>query len=157
MEIELLTVGKTTIPWVITGIDHYLKKLKHYIPFSINVVPDIKKGKNLTESLQKIAEGEQILNRIAASDVVILLDEHGREYRSTEFASYLEKLLAGGYRKVIFVVGGPYGFSQAVYDRANAKVSLSKMTFNHEMVRLFFVEQVYRGLSILRGEPYHHE
>ena len=157
MEIELLTVGKTTIKFVIEGIEEYTKRLKHYIGYRIIPLPDIKKNASLSADRQKEAEGEIILSKIQTSDYVILLDEKGREYTSMEFAGFLEKQMIAGRKKVVFVVGGPYGFSPAVYGRADGKVSLSKMTFNHEMVRLFFTEQVYRAMTILRGEPYHHE
>lgn len=157
MEIELLTVGKTTIKFVNEGIEEYTKRLKHYIPYKITPLPDIKKTTSLGAERQKEAEGEIILSKLQNSDFVILLDERGKDYTSMEFSSFLEKQMVAGRKKVVFVVGGPYGFSQAVYDRADGKVSLSKMTFNHEMVRLFFTEQVYRSMTILRGEPYHHE
>ncbi|MBD5328711.1 MAG: 23S rRNA (pseudouridine(1915)-N(3))-methyltransferase RlmH [Bacteroides sp.] len=157
MEIELLTVGKTTIKFVNEGIEEYTKRLKHYIPYKITPLPDIKKNASLGAERQKEAEGEMILSKLQNSDYVILLDERGREYTSIEFSSFLEKQMVAGRKKVVFVVGGPYGFSQSVYERADGKVSLSKMTFNHEMVRLFFTEQVYRSMTILRGEPYHHE
>lgn len=157
MEIELLTVGKTSIRFVEEGIEEYTRRLKHYIPFSIKALPDIRNASKLSETKQKEAEGEKILASLTNSDYVVLLDEHGKEYTSVEFSSFIEKQMIGGRRKVVFVVGGPYGFSQEVYNRADSLLSLSKMTFNHEMVRLFFVEQIYRGMTILRGEPYHHE
>lgn len=157
MEIELLTVGKTSIRFVEEGIAEYTRRLKHYIPFSIKALPDIKNTSKLSEAKQKEAEGEKILTSLTTADYVVLLDEHGKEYTSVEFSSFIEKQMIAGRRKVVFVVGGPYGFSQEVYNRADSLLSLSKMTFNHEMVRLFFVEQIYRGMTILRGEPYHHE
>lgn len=157
MEIELLTVGKTSIRFVEEGIAEYTRRLKHYIPFSIKALPDIKNTSKLSEAKQKDAEGEKILATLTTADYVVLLDEHGKEYTSVEFSSFIEKQMIAGRRKVVFVVGGPYGFSQEVYNRADSLLSLSKMTFNHEMVRLFFVEQIYRGMTILRGEPYHHE
>ena len=157
MEIELLTVGKTTIKFVSEGIDEYLKRLKHYITYRITPLPDIKKNASLNAERQKEAEGEIILSRLQASDYVILLDERGKEYSSIEFSDFFEKQMIAGRKRVVFVVGGPYGFSGAVYERADGKISLSRMTFNHEMVRLFFTEQVYRAMTILRGEPYHHE
>ncbi|MBD5288430.1 MAG: 23S rRNA (pseudouridine(1915)-N(3))-methyltransferase RlmH [Bacteroides sp.] len=157
MEIELLTVGKTTIKFVSEGIDEYLKRLKHYITYRITPLPDIKKNASLNAERQKEAEGEIILSRLQASDYVILLDERGKEYSSIEFSDFLEKQMIAGRKRVVFVVGGPYGFSGAIYERADGKISLSRMTFNHEMVRLFFTEQVYRAMTILRGEPYHHE
>ena len=157
MEIELLTVGKTHIGFVEEGIAEYTRRLKHYIPYSIKAIPDIKNAAKMDNAKQKEAEGLKILESISTSDYVILLDERGRQYTSMEFASFIEKQMNAGRRKVLFVVGGPYGFSQAVYDRADSLLSLSKMTFNHEMVRLFFTEQIYRAMTILRGEPYHHE
>lgn len=157
MEIELLTVGKTTIRFVEDGITEYSKRLKHYIPYSIKSLPDVKNASKMDQAKQKEAEGEKILDTISNSDFVVLLDERGKQYSSIEFSAFLEKQMISGRRKVVFVVGGPYGFSQPVYDRADSLLSLSKMTFNHEMVRLFFTEQIYRAMTILRGEPYHHE
>lgn len=157
MEIELLTVGKTTIRFVEDGIAEYSKRLKHYIPYSIKSLPDVKNASKMDQAKQKEAEGEKILDTISNSDFVVLLDERGKQYSSIEFSAFLEKQMISGRRKVVFVVGGPYGFSQSVYDRADSLLSLSKMTFNHEMVRLFFTEQIYRAMTILRGEPYHHE
>lgn len=157
MEITLLTIGKTKTRYIIEGINEYSKRLKHYIPFSIEELPDIKTTRSLTEDMQKVKEGEMMLSKISTADYLVLLDERGTEYKSLEFASYLEKLMASGRRRVVFAVGGPYGFAPDLYSRADAKISLSKMTFNHEMVRLFFTEQIYRGMTILRGEPYHHE
>lgn len=150
-----MTVGKTTIDFVKEGIAEYVKRLRHYVPYSIVELTDVKR--RLPEGEQKSAEGTMILSRLQASDHVVLLDERGKEYRSVEFAGRLEKIMSSGCKRCVFVVGGPYGFSQEVYDRANEMLSLSRMTFNHEMVRLFFTEQIYRGLTILRGEPYHHE
>lgn len=157
MEIELLTVGKTTIRFVEEGIAEYSKRLKHYIPYSIKSLPDVKNASKMDQAKQKEAEGEKILETISNSDFVVLLDERGKQYSSIEFSAFLEKQMISGRRKVVFVVGGPYGFSKPVYDRADSLLSLSKMTFNHEMVRLFFTEQIYRAMTILRGEPYHHE
>lgn len=157
MEIELLTIGKTTIKFVEDGIAEYTKRLKHYIPYSIRSLPDIRNASRMDKEKQKEEEGKRMLEAITPSDFLVLLDERGRQYSSIEFSSFLEKQMIAGRRKVIFAVGGPYGFSRQVYDRADSMLSLSKMTFNHEMVRLFFTEQVYRGMTILRGEPYHHE
>lgn len=153
----MLTVGKTHIKFVEDGIAEYIRRLKHYIPYSIKSLPDIRCASKLTPSKQKDAEGVKILECISNTDYVILLDEHGKEYTSIEFSGFIEKQMVAGRRKVIFVVGGPYGFSQAVYERADSLLSLSRLTFNHEMVRLFFTEQIYRAMTILRGEPYHHE
>ncbi len=156
MKITLLVVGKTTDSHIEALLQEYQKRLGHYISFSFNVIPELKNTKSLTAEQQKYQEGELILRAIAANADLILLDERGKEYRSIEFAEYLQKKMLSG-RDVVFVVGGPYGFSEAVYQRANGKISLSKMTFSHQMVRLFFVEQIYRAMTILRGEPYHHE
>ncbi|MDE6006534.1 MAG: 23S rRNA (pseudouridine(1915)-N(3))-methyltransferase RlmH [Muribaculaceae bacterium] len=156
MEIALMTIGKTSIPFVKSGIEEYNKRLKRYINFSIIELPDLK-AKVSSELQQKQKEGELILDKTSSSDYMVLLDENGKEYTSMEFAGYLEKLMILGKKRIVFVVGGPYGFSEAVYTRADTKLSLSRMTFNHEMVRLFFIEQIYRGMTILRGEPYHHQ
>lgn len=157
MDILLLTVGKTTQPYVIDGTDEYIKRLKRYTPYRVESLPDVKSTRTLPAALQKEKEGETILASLSPADYVILLDERGKEYSSVEFAGYLQKVMASGRKRAVFVVGGPYGFSEAVYQRADAKLSLSKMTFTHEMIRLFFTEQVYRAMTILRGEPYHHE
>ena len=156
MKITLLVVGKTTDSHIDMLLQEYQKRLLLYVPFSLIVIPEIKNTKSLTVEQQKQAEGELILRNISSSTDMILLDERGKEFRSVEYADYLQKKMLSG-RDVMFVVGGPYGFSQAVYERANGKISLSKMTFSHQMVRLFFVEQIYRAMTILRGEPYHHE
>ena len=156
MKITLLVVGKTTDTHIELLIQEYQKRLAHYIPFNIQVIPELKNTKALTPEQQKQNEGELILRTINSSTDLVLLDEHGKEFRSIEFADYVQKRMSSG-RDVVFVVGGPYGFSEAVYQRANGKISLSKMTFSHQMVRLFFVEQLYRAMTILRGEPYHHE
>ena len=156
MKITLLVVGKTIDTHIELLIQEYQKRLAHYIPFNIQVIPELKNTKALTPEQQKQTEGELILRTINSSTDLVLLDEHGKEFRSIEFADYVQKRMSSG-RDVVFVVGGPYGFSEAVYQRANGKISLSKMTFSHQMVRLFFVEQLYRAMTILRGEPYHHE
>ena len=156
MKITLLVVGKTTSVQIESLIQEYLKRLTHYIPFVLQVIPELKNTKALTPEQQKLAEGDLILRAINSSTDLVLLDEHGKEFRSVEFADYVQKRMSSG-RDVVFVVGGPYGFSEGVYQRANGKISLSKMTFSHQMVRLFFVEQLYRAMTILRGEPYHHE
>ena len=156
MKITLLVVGKTTSAQVESLIQEYQKRLTHYLPFALQVIPELKNTKALTPDQQKQAEGELILRAVAQNADLVLLDEHGKEFRSIEFADYIQKKMSSG-RDVVFVVGGPYGFSEAVYQRANGKISLSKMTFSHQMVRLFFVEQIYRAMTILRGEPYHHE
>lgn len=157
MNLILLTVGKTDVKWVKEGLDLYASRLKHYIPFSIAEIPELKKVASLTRQQIKEKEGELILKQVGPQDILVLLDEHGREYRSLEFADFLEKQLATGAKNLFFTVGGAYGFSDAVYDRANWKISLSKMTFSHQMVRTIFAEQLYRAFTILKGEPYHHE
>lgn len=149
-------VGKTTDKALDSLIADYQKRLTHYVPFALQVLPELKNAKALSFEQQKQLEGEMILRAVGSSAYVILLDEHGSEFRSVEFADRLQKWMAAG-RDIVFVVGGPYGFSPDVYARANAQIALSKMTFSHQMVRLVFVEQIYRAMTILRGEPYHHE
>lgn len=156
MKITLLVVGKTTDSRLQTMIEDYLQRLKHYLPFEMVVIPELKNAKSLTQDQQKQAEGELILKNVNPAAELILLDEHGSEFHSVEFAQYLQKKMSAG-RDVVLVIGGPYGFSPAVYARANGQISLSKMTFSHQMIRLLLVEQVYRAMTILRGEPYHHE
>lgn len=156
MTTTLLFVGKTTDPHIDTLCQEYLRRLTHYLPVRLQVIPELRNTKALTPDQQKQAEGELILRAVPQSADLILLDEHGKEYRSVEFAQQLQKKMSSG-RDLFFAIGGPYGFSQAVYDRANGKVSLSQMTFSHQMVRLFLIEQIYRAMTILRGEPYHHE
>lgn len=157
MKFSLMVVGKTATGYLKQGIDEYVSRLSHYIAFDIQHITDAKNTKKLTEAQQKQAEGANILQRLEASDYVVLLDEHGKEYTSMEFSSYIQKRMSSGARRVVFVVGGPYGFSPEVYQRANDKLSLSKMTFSHEMIRLIFTEQLYRACTILNHEPYHHE
>ena len=156
MKITLLTLGKTSDARLSALIDEYQQRLKHYVPFEFVVVPDIKNAKSLTQDQLKTAEGEAILARLTPSMDVLLLDEHGREFRSIEYADFLQKKMAAG-RDLVLIIGGAYGFSQAVYDRANGKISLSQMTFSHQMIRLMAIEQIYRAMTILRNEPYHHE
>lgn len=151
-----MAVGRTSIDFVRRGIDEYLNRLQHYLSVDVKIIPDIKRTASLTEAKQKDMEGAAILAAVQPSDRVILLDERGKEYSSEEFAAFMEKQMLSGAKRLVFVVGGPYGFSPEVYSRADGKLSLSRMTFNHEMVRLFFVEQLYRSQTILRGEPYHH-
>ena len=157
MKITLLTVGKTDKDWVKQGIDIYTSRLKHYISFNINEIPELKNVSALTKEQIKGKEGELILKAVRPTDDVILLDEHGKEYSSTGFASCLQKKMALEGRDIVFVIGGAYGFSEDVYKRANSKISLSQMTFSHQMVRAIFVEQIYRAFTIMKGEPYHHE
>ena len=156
MKTTLLVVGKTLGSELPKMIDTYVQRLGHYMPFDIRVIPDLKNTGSLSEAQQKQLEGEAILRAVEGS-YVVLLDEHGREYRSLEFAQQLQSWLNTSTRGLTFVIGGPYGFSEAVYQRADAKISLSRMTFSHQMIRLLFVEQLYRAMTILRGEPYHHE
>ncbi|MDD7597898.1 MAG: 23S rRNA (pseudouridine(1915)-N(3))-methyltransferase RlmH [Prevotella sp.] len=156
MKTELIVVGKTDNPHFIAGIEGYVRRICHYVPFSIRVIPELKNNKNRGTEQQKVQEGQLILKKIEAADTVALLDEHGREFRSVELAAWMEKKQQS-VRKLVFVIGGPYGFSPEVYARANEKISLSKLTFSHQMVRLIFVEQLYRACTILKGEPYHHE
>ena len=151
MKTELILVSKTTDKHLAAGIDDYVSRICHYLPFAITVIPELKNTKNMTEDQQKVREGELILQKIQPSDTVVLLDEHGKEFRSIEFADWLQK------KQNMFVIGGPYGFSESIYKRADEQLSLSKMTFSHQMVRLLFVEQIYRACTIIKGEPYHHE
>jgi 23S rRNA (pseudouridine1915-N3)-methyltransferase len=157
MQIKLLAIGKTDNKAIQTLIDDYSSRLGHYIRFELEVIPDLKQSKSLSESLQKEKEGELILKKLSSSDELILLDERGKTYTSLEFSDYLQKKMNSGLKQLVFVIGGPYGFSEAVYARANGKISLSKMTFSHQMIRPFVVEQLYRAMTILRNEPYHHE
>lgn len=157
MKITLLVIGKTDAAYFIQAIQEYTNRLTHYIPFEVTVIPDIKNVKNLTEVQQKEKEGELILKTIQPGDYLVLLDEHGKEYTSIQFATYLEKKMHVVNKRLIFVVGGPYGFSDTVYKASSEKISLSKMTFSHQMIRLVFVEQIYRAMTILNNEPYHHE
>ncbi len=156
MKTELILVGKTVNKHFNEGINDYVERIGHYMPFSITTIPELKNTKNLSESQQKEREGELILKQIQSTDTVVLLDEHGKEFRSIEFADWIQKK-QNTARRLIFVIGGPYGFSNDVYERANEKISLSKMTFSHQMVRLIFTEQIYRACTIIKGEPYHHE
>ena len=153
----LLVVGRTVEAHYISAINDYVERTKHFISFDLEVIPELKNTKNLSEEQQKEKEGELILKSLQSGDVVVLLDEFGKEFRSIEFARWMEKKLANVNKRLVFVIGGPYGFAQKVYDTAQEKISLSKMTFSHQMVRLIFVEQLYRAMSILHGGPYHHE
>lgn len=157
MRITLLTVGKTDIPWVREGLEIYASRLKHYVPFSVVEIPELKNVSSFGKELIKQKEGELILKNVKPSDEVILLDERGKEFRSVEFAAYLGDKLARASGDICFVIGGAYGFSSQVYDRAGSLLSLSKMTYSHQLVRTVFAEQLYRAFTILRGEPYHHE
>jgi len=156
MTIKLLCIGKTDNRELKQLIEVYKNRLQFYNKFEIDIIPDLKKTKNLDENQQKEKEGELILAKIQNSDFLILLDENGKEFSSEKFSGYIQKRLNSGLKQLIFVIGGPYGFSEAVYQRADAKVALSQMTFSHQMVRLFFTEQLYRAFTILKNEPYHH-
>lgn len=157
MTIKLIVLGKTDSSQLNQMIDEYQNRLRHYIKFEIETIPDIRNNKNLSEKQQKEKEGEVILSKLGTSDFLVLLDENGKQYSSVEFSAYLQKKMNSGLRQLVFVVGGPYGFSDAVYQKCQGKISLSKMTFSHQMVRLFMVEQLYRAFTILRNEPYHHQ
>jgi 23S rRNA (pseudouridine1915-N3)-methyltransferase len=157
MKIKLLVVGATPKNFLKEGEDLYIKRLNNYVPFEKIEIPDLKNAKNLSKDQIKTEEGKLLLQKLSNTDFVVLLDERGKEYRSVEFADWLQNIFNQGPKQIVFLVGGPYGFSDEVYERANAKLALSKMTFSHQMIRVFFVEQLYRGFSILKGEPYHHE
>lgn len=156
MNIKLIAIGKTDDKNLQALIDEYSKRLNFYIKFELEIIADIKNVKNLSESQQKEKEGELILSKITATDQLILLDENGKTFSSLSFSEELQKKMNSGIKTLVFVIGGPYGFSAAIYAKANGKISLSQMTFSHQMVRLFFIEQLYRGFTILKGEPYHH-
>lgn len=157
MNIRLLAIGKTDNKDLQSLIDDYTKRLSFYVKFDLDIIPDIKNVKNLSEAQQKEKEGELILAKIGPTDQLILLDENGKTFSSVGFSDYLQKKMNAGIKTLVFVIGGPYGFSETVYQKAQGKVSLSEMTFSHQMVRLFVIEQLYRGFTILRNEPYHHQ
>mgnify|MGYP001113288627 CR=1 FL=1 len=157
MKIKLLSIGKTDDSALEALIQKYESRLKHYIQFSIEIISDLKNTKHLSQQIQKEKEGNLILSKISSSDRLIILDEKGTSYNSLEFSKFLQKQMNSGIKQLVFVVGGPYGFSKNVYNKAQGKVSLSKMTFSHQMVRLFAIEQIYRGFTILKNEPYHHQ
>ena len=157
MNIKLLAIGKTDNKNLQTLIDEYSKRLSFYIKFDLEIISDIKNVKNLSESQQKEKEGELILSKISATDYLILLDENGKTFSSMDFSNFLQKKMNSGIKTLVFVIGGPYGFSKEVYENAQGKISLSLMTFSHQMVRLFVIEQLYRGFTILKNEPYHHQ
>lgn len=156
MKITLRAIGKTDNGNLQTLMDDYSKRLGFYISFDLEIIPDIKNSKNLSEAIHKKMEGDEILKRITTSDILILLDEKGKTYSSESFSEFIQKKMNSGLKNLVFVIGGPYGFSPEIYERANGKISLSSMTFSHQMVRLFFIEQLYRAFTILRNEPYHH-
>lgn len=157
MNIDLVVVGKTDSAEVDALVAMYARRINFYAKFSIIYLPDIRNTRKLTQSQQRTAEGESILRQVGEGDCLVLLDEHGEEFRSVEFAAWLQKRMASGLRRLVLVVGGPYGFSDAVYARANGKISLSRMTFSHQIVRAIFAEQLYRAFTIINNEPYHHE
>jgi len=157
MKICLLVIGKTDEDYLQKGLGIFSKRIPHYVVFEMRIIPDVQNSKNLSEEQQKEKEGELILQQILSSDELFLLDELGMEATSVDFARFLEKKMLSGIKRLVFVIGGPYGFSANVYARATGKISLSKMTFSHQMVRLIFAEQLYRAFTILKGEPYHHQ
>jgi len=157
MKIKLLAIGKTDDKNLSALIQTYENRLKHYIKFDFEMIPDLKNAKNLSEMQQKEKEGELLLKKLQSTDRVLLLDDKGKEYTSMEFSKFLQKKMNSGIKTLVFVIGGPYGFSEAVYKRAQGKVSFSKMTFSHQMIRVFVAEQIYRAFTILKNEPYHHE
>ncbi len=157
MTIKLLAIGKTDDHMLQHLIDTYVNRLGHYNKFEVEIIPDLKKTKNLDTNQQKMKEGKLILEKLSPSDFVVLLDENGKQYSSEGFSEYIQKRLNSGMKQLVFIIGGPYGFSEEVYRQAQGKLSLSKMTFSHQMVRLFFVEQLYRAFTILKNEPYHHK
>jgi len=157
MKITLICIGKTDESYLNIGIDKYLSRLKHYINVNYITLPDVKNSRNLSKEQQKTKEAQLILKQLGNTDTVILLDEHGKEYRSTTFAQFLDKKMLSSTQNLVFIIGGPYGFDISINQRAQSKISLSMMTFSHQMIRLFFVEQLYRAFTILKGEPYHHE
>jgi len=157
MQLSLLVLGKTDSAQIETEIKRYESRLKHYLPFELRVIPDVRRGSKLTPEEQKRAEGIELLRYITPTDRVYLFDERGESYTSRAFATFIERAMVLGERRLVFIIGGPYGFSSEVYERADGQVSLSRMTFSHQMVRLFAIEQLYRAQTIIRGEPYHHD
>ncbi len=156
MKITLLVIGKTDKNFVIKGIEEYEKRLTRYVPFEMVVIPDIKNTKNMSEQQQKQKEGTLILSKIKSTDTLLLLDENGKTFSSVQFSQFIEQKMINSNKNIVFVIGGPYGFSDEVYQAAQGKISLSKMTFSHQMIRMIFVEQLYRAMTIIKGEPYHH-
>lgn len=157
MKVELWVIGKTNEKYLRTGIEEYEKRLSHYLPFQMIVIPDVKSGKGIGAEQVKDKEGEAVLAKLKAEDVLVLLDEKGQNFSSTAFAKHLDQLLMRPGRRLIFLVGGAFGFSNSIYEKAYSKLSLSNMTFSHQMIRLFFLEQLYRAMTILRNEPYHND
>tara|TARA_B110000091_G_scaffold55214_1_gene60562 strand:+ start:151 stop:624 length:474 start_codon:yes stop_codon:yes gene_type:complete len=157
MKIKLLAIGKTDQKNLIALIDEYQNRLRHYIKFEMEIIPDIKNVKNLSEIQQKEKEGKLILSKLQNTDQLVLLDDKGNDFTSIQFSQYLQKKMNSGIKQLVLVIGGPYGFSEEVYKKSTGKIALSRMTFSHQMIRLFIVEQLYRGFTILKNEPYHHE
>ncbi|MCK9208548.1 MAG: 23S rRNA (pseudouridine(1915)-N(3))-methyltransferase RlmH [Salinivirgaceae bacterium] len=157
MKTALLVIGKTDDSFIVEGINKFMLRINRYMSFDVEVIPDLRNNRNLTEQIQKEKEGELILKKIQPGDILVLLDENGQQFSSVAFSEWLNTQLVSGQKRLVFVIGGPYGFSQAVYQKASYKISLSKMTFSHQLVRLIFVEQFYRAHTILKGEPYHHQ
>ncbi|HAN00841.1 MAG TPA: 23S rRNA (pseudouridine(1915)-N(3))-methyltransferase RlmH [Marinilabiliales bacterium] len=157
MKATLLVIGKTDDSFIAEGINKFMLRINRYMSFDVEVIPDLRNSRNLTEQIQKEKEGELILKKIQSGDILVLLDENGQQFSSVAFSEWLNTQLVSGQKRLVFVIGGPYGFSQAVYQKASYKISLSKMTFSHQLVRLIFVEQFYRVHTILKGEPYHHQ
>lgn len=157
MKIQVICIGKSGKEFLVDGEREYIQRLGHYVPVEKIEIPDLKKAKSLSEEQVKDAEGKLLLSKTESNDTVILLDENGKSFKSREFAKYLEAKFNMGGKKIIFLIGGAYGFSSEVYERANGKISISKMTFSHQMIRMIFFEQLYRAMTILRGEPYHHD
>lgn len=157
MQIKVLAIGKTDSTELILLTEMYQNRLRHYVKFDFEILPDIKNSKNMSETQQKEKEGEAILKKINSTDLVLLFDENGKQYSSVNFAEFLQKKMNAGIKQLVLIIGGPYGFSEAVYEKAQGKISLSKMTFSHQMIRLFIVEQIYRAFTILKNEPYHHQ
>lgn len=156
MKVCLLVIGKTDVAYIRAGIEEYEKRLTRYVPYEMRVLPDVKNSKNMSEGLQKEKEGELLLEQLLPTDLVVLLDENGKQYSSVGFSDFLAQKMLNGIKRLVFVIGGPYGFAEKVYQRGNDKISLSKMTFSHQMVRMIFAEQLYRAMTIMKGEPYHH-
>jgi 23S rRNA (pseudouridine1915-N3)-methyltransferase len=156
MKVEFWVIGKTSFPYLDEGNEIYLNRIKHYLPFQMTTIPDIKNRKSLSEEQIKIKEGEIVLSKLNTGDFLILMDERGKQRTSVQFAEYLQNILQQSHKRAVFLIGGAYGFSDTVYERCNTKISLSNMTFSHQMVRLIFLEQFYRALTIMNNEPYHH-
>ena len=157
MKTIFLVIGKTTDTRIAQLTDEYISRIQHYLPFEMQVIPELRNAKNLSQEQQKEQEASLIIKSLFSGDYIVLLDEHGKERRSLDFASWMQKRMAASPRRLVFIVGGPYGFAPQIHKMAQEEISLSQMTFSHQMIRLLFVEQVYRAMTILNGEPYHHE